>query len=102
MQGEDMHMDGHRTNRQLRKDFEEQIRHADEYKISIMILHIEDQFELTVFLDVDGEKSSDYGCIMTEDGCDPSRQMKGRAKMAYNYFRQHFSNVMLNEEVVYV
>lgn len=95
-------MDGHRTNRQLRKDFEGQIRHADEYKISIMILHIEDQFELTVFLDMDGEKSSDYGCIMAEDGCDLSRQMKGRAKMVYNYFRRYFNNVMLNEEVVYV
>lgn len=91
-----------RTNRELKKAFQEQIRYCDDYKISIQMLYIEEQLELTVFLDIDDEESADYECVMVEENNEPSNAMLKKANAEFKYFKQHFENVELNLEVINV
>lgn len=66
------------------------------------MLYIEEQLELTVFLDIDDEESADYECVMVEENNEPSNAMLKKANAEFKYFKQHFENVELNLEVINV
>lgn len=92
-----------RSNRELKTDWMQKIRFADEYIIEIMMLCVDGETTLNIFLDIDGE-NVDIECIMCiEEEIDvPTPEMKRKFKQVSKYFKQYFENVNIIEEIVIV
>lgn len=92
-----------RKNVELKKEWQKAIRYCDEYQITIFMMNVVDNLELTVALDLDGVKMSDYECVMClEDTDEPTSEMKKKFKSLVKYFSQHFENVQGETKVIIV
>ena len=92
-----------RNNRMLKTDWMRKIRFADEYEIEIIMLCVDGETTLNIFLDIDGEYA-DSECIMfIDEKLDvPTPEMKRKFKQVSKYFKQHFENVNVIEEIINV
>lgn len=89
-----------RTNRELKRDFQEQTRFEDDYKVKIAIFQDCERADLFVSLYINGELE-DEECVAYEDGEEPSEKMIKKAKYEHGYFGQYFENVELDKEIIY-
>lgn len=92
-----------RKNVTLKAEWQRKIKWCDEYEINICMICCDDELTLNVFLDLDGETSVDYECVMMLKGVEePTSEMLKKFKSLVKYFETHFKNVNSNNKIIYV
>ena len=92
-----------RTNRQLKTEWLKKIRFAEKYTIEILMLCVENQTILNIYLDIDGENVDDE-CLMCVDKflTEPTSEMQKKFKSVTRYFKEYFENVKATDKIITV